>query len=74
MLFRSDPATLGRLLDLYRSYLGTQGRDVRLEREIQDGFDRSSVLLDRGLVAPQSSPSQQAVRREGAQCRLQSGQ
>jgi RNA polymerase sigma-70 factor (ECF subfamily) len=53
-----------RLADLLRRYLGTQGRDVRLEREIQDGFDRSSVLLDRGLVAPQSSPSQQAARRE----------
>jgi RNA polymerase sigma-70 factor (ECF subfamily) len=52
------------LADLLRRYLGTQGRDVRLEREIQDAFDRSSVLLDRGLVAQQSSPSQQAARRE----------
>ncbi len=54
------------LADLLRRYLGTQGRDVRLEREIEAGFDRSSVLLDRGLVAPVSSPSQQAVRREQA--------
>ena len=54
------------LADLLRRYLGTQGRDVRLEREIEDAFDRSSVLLDRGLVAPQSSPSQQAARREQA--------
>jgi RNA polymerase sigma-70 factor (ECF subfamily) len=53
-----------RLADLLRRYLGAQGRDVRLEREIEDAFDRSSVLLDRGLVAPQSSPSQQAARRE----------
>src|SRR5262249_19014665 len=53
-----------RMADLLRRYLGTQGRDVRLEREIEDAFDRSSVLLDRGLVAPQSSPSQQAARRE----------
>jgi RNA polymerase sigma-70 factor (ECF subfamily) len=53
-----------RLSDLLRRYLGTQGRDVRLEREIEEGFDHSSVLLDRGLVAPQSSPSQQAARRE----------
>src|SRR5947209_15179530 len=30
------------LADLLRRYLGTQGRDVRLEREIQDAFDRSS--------------------------------
>src|SRR5262250_2570374 len=35
-----------RLADLFRRYLGTQGRDIRLEREIQNGFDRSSVLLD----------------------------
>ncbi len=54
------------LADLFRRYLGTQGRDVRLEREIEDAFDRSSVLLDRGLVAAQSSPSQQAARREQA--------
>ncbi len=54
----------GNLADLLRRYLGAKGRDVRLEREIQDAFDRSSILLDRGLVAPQSSPSQQAVRRE----------
>jgi RNA polymerase sigma-70 factor, ECF subfamily len=55
-----------RLADLLRRYLGAQGRDVRLEREIEDAFDRSSVLLDRGLVAPQSSPSHQAARREQA--------
>src|SRR4051812_9169124 len=53
-----------KLADLLRRYLGTQGRDVRLERDIQDAFDRSSVLVDRALVAPQSSPSQQATRRE----------
>jgi RNA polymerase sigma-70 factor (ECF subfamily) len=55
-----------KLADLLRRYLGTQGRDVRLEREIEEAFDRSSVLLDRGLVAPESSPSQQAGRREQA--------
>jgi RNA polymerase sigma-70 factor (ECF subfamily) len=55
-----------KLADLLRRYLGTQGRDVRLEREIEAAFDRSSVLLDRGLVAPQPSPSQQAARREQA--------
>lgn len=55
-----------KLADLLRRYLGAQGRDVRLEREIEDALDRSSVMLDRGLVAKQSSPSQQAVRREQA--------
>jgi RNA polymerase sigma-70 factor (ECF subfamily) len=39
---------------------------VRLERELEGALDRSSVLLDRGLVAPESSPSQQAARREQA--------
>ncbi len=52
------------LADLLRHYLGTQGRDVRLEREIREAIDQSSVLLDRALAAPQSSPSQQAERRE----------
>jgi RNA polymerase sigma-70 factor, ECF subfamily len=55
-----------KLAGLLRHYLGTQGRDVRLEREIEDGLDRSSVLLDGGLAALQSSPSQQAARREQA--------
>jgi RNA polymerase sigma-70 factor (ECF subfamily) len=53
-----------KLAALYRRYLGTEGRDVRLERDLADAFDRSSALLERGLVAVQSSPSQQAARRE----------
>jgi RNA polymerase sigma-70 factor (ECF subfamily) len=53
-----------KLAEVFRHYLGTQGRDIRLERDIEAGFDHSSVLLDRGLVAQQSSPSQQAARRE----------
>jgi RNA polymerase sigma-70 factor (ECF subfamily) len=52
------------LADLLRRYFATQGRDVRLEREIQAALDQSSVLLDRALASPHSSPSQQAVRRE----------
>ena len=54
----------GNLADLLRRYLGTQGRDVHLEREIQNALDQSSVLLDRALISPHSSPSQQAERRE----------
>jgi RNA polymerase sigma-70 factor (ECF subfamily) len=54
------------LADLLRRYLGAQGRDIRLEREIEGAFDQSSVLLDRGLIAAQSSPSQQAAGREQA--------
>lgn len=54
------------LANLLRHYLGTRGRDVRLEREVEADLDRSSILLDQGLVAPQPSPSEQAVRRERA--------
>jgi len=54
------------LADLLRRYLGTQGRDVRLEQEIANAVDQSSAALDGALVAAQSSPSQQADRREQA--------
>ncbi len=56
----------GRLAKLVRHYLGTQRRDVRLERDLIAELDQSSQLLDRGLVAPSSSPSHQAARREQA--------
>ena len=49
-----------------RRYLGTQKRDIRLERTLRDNLDRSSLLLGCGLVDPGSSPSQQAMRREQA--------
>jgi RNA polymerase sigma-70 factor, ECF subfamily len=39
---------------------------VRLERALAVELDESSRALDRGLIAQQSSPSQQAVRREQA--------
>jgi RNA polymerase sigma-70 factor (ECF subfamily) len=54
------------LANLVRHYHGTQRRDIRLERQLSVELDQSSVALDRGLVAPQSSPSQQAARREQA--------
>ncbi len=52
------------LANLVRHYQGTQRRDVRLERQLAVELEQSSHALDRGLVAPQSSPSQQASRRE----------
>jgi RNA polymerase sigma-70 factor (ECF subfamily) len=52
------------LANLVRHYQGTQRRDVRLERQLAAELDQSSQALDRGLAAPQSSPSQQAMRRE----------
>jgi RNA polymerase sigma-70 factor (ECF subfamily) len=54
------------LANLVRHYHGTQRRDVRLERQLAVELDQSSHALDRGLFASQSSPSQQAVRREQA--------
>jgi RNA polymerase sigma-70 factor (ECF subfamily) len=55
-----------RLSNLLRRYYGTQGRDVRLERELADELDQSSLTLGSCLAADQSTPSQQATRREQA--------
>lgn len=52
------------LANLVRHYQGTQRRDVRLERQLALELDQSSQSLDRALVSPLSSPSQQASRRE----------
>jgi RNA polymerase sigma-70 factor (ECF subfamily) len=54
------------LANVVRHYCGTQGRDVRLERELAVQLDQSSRLLDQGLVAGSSSPSHEAARREQA--------
>jgi RNA polymerase sigma-70 factor (ECF subfamily) len=54
------------LADLVRRYLVAKRRDVRLERELTLDLDHSSQALGEGLVAGQSSPSQQAARREQA--------
>jgi RNA polymerase sigma-70 factor, ECF subfamily len=57
---------VGVLANQVRRYFGTKRRDVRLERELQDDLDRSSVYLGSHLIAAQSSPSAQASRREQA--------
>ena len=54
----------GQIALLLRRYLGTQGRDMNLERELALQIDQSSMILDRGLVADSSTPSQHASRRE----------
>jgi RNA polymerase sigma-70 factor (ECF subfamily) len=56
----------GCLAHLVRRYYGTQARDVRLERMLEDDLAQSSRVIDCGLVASQSTPSQQASRREQA--------
>ena len=52
--------------NLLRRYVGTQSRDPRLEVDLAAEFEHSSLVLDRGLLSPQSSPSQVASRREQA--------
>jgi RNA polymerase sigma-70 factor (ECF subfamily) len=51
---------------LIRRYYGSQRRDVRLERQILQQFDRSSGAMELGLQDSQSSPSQKAAREEQA--------
>lgn len=56
----------GQLTLLVRRYRGTKARDVMLEQELGAQLDQSSQVLDRGLAASISSPSQHASRREQA--------
>jgi RNA polymerase sigma-70 factor (ECF subfamily) len=56
----------GVVAKLVRRYYGTRRRDLRLERELRDSLDRSSEALGVRLATRQSSPSQQAARREQA--------
>lgn len=56
----------GLLANLVRRYFGTQRRDARLEMELANQVADSSRAMDRGLVAPNSTPSQGAMRREHA--------
>jgi RNA polymerase sigma-70 factor (ECF subfamily) len=52
------------LVDLIRRYVGAGRRDVRLERALVDEVEQSSRDWKLHLAAVQSSPSQQAARRE----------
>ncbi|MFO0880556.1 MAG: sigma-70 family RNA polymerase sigma factor [Gemmataceae bacterium] len=54
----------GTLAGQLRRYLGTQGRDVRLEQHLAEGLDQSSLALGGVLASPVSTPSQQVVREE----------
>lgn len=54
----------GTLAGQQRRYLGTQGRDVRLEQQLADGLDQSSMALGSVLASPVSTPSQQVARHE----------
>lgn len=52
--------------NLVRHFHGTRRRDPRLERALGAELDQTGQRLDGALVAAQSSPSQQAARRERA--------
>ena len=54
----------GTLANVVRRYLGTQARDLRLERDLAADLDQSSCALGKFLVDPHSSPSEQAQRSE----------
>ena len=54
------------LANLARRYQGTQRRDVRRERQWVEGLERSSKVLDRGLLGSRSTPSQLVSRHEQA--------
>jgi RNA polymerase sigma-70 factor, ECF subfamily len=56
----------GCLNMLARRYCGTQARDLRLEQTFEHDLDRSSRILDNGLIDRGSSPSHKASRREQA--------
>lgn len=56
----------GQLARVARQYLGAAARDVRLERQIEIDLKDSSRVLDLGLAANDSTPSQHASRRERA--------
>jgi RNA polymerase sigma-70 factor (ECF subfamily) len=54
----------GRICNLLRHYLGTQGRDLRREQGWDINLDQSSRAIDRGFFALQSTPSQHVSQRE----------
>jgi RNA polymerase sigma-70 factor (ECF subfamily) len=54
----------GHIALILRRFLGAKARDVRLECELQAQIDQSSLMMDAGLVANHSTPSQHASRRE----------
>jgi RNA polymerase sigma-70 factor (ECF subfamily) len=56
----------GNLAHLVRRYCKTRGRNVGLEQALVRELDSSSDVLENGLVADGSTPSEQAARREQA--------
>jgi len=56
----------GQIALTLRRYMGTKGRDVKLERELAVQVDQSSHMMNMDLAVSQSTPSQHASKRERA--------
>jgi RNA polymerase sigma-70 factor (ECF subfamily) len=54
----------GSLAQTIRRYYKTQRRDLRREQEMAAALDASSQGMIKNLVAPRSSPSDAAIKRE----------
>ncbi|WP_397571538.1 sigma-70 family RNA polymerase sigma factor [Schlesneria sp. T3-172] len=54
----------GTVANVVRRYVGTQARNLTLERELAVGLDQSTCALEQMLVDRHSSPSHQAMRGE----------
>lgn len=54
------------LADRVHRHYGRQRRNVHMERSLHEQLDQSSRALDHGLVAVQTTPSEQVARREQA--------
>jgi len=54
----------GQIAQMMRRYLGTKGRDLKLERELAADVDQSSQAMNSDLADSQSTPSQHVSRRE----------
>jgi RNA polymerase sigma-70 factor (ECF subfamily) len=52
------------MLNQVRRYYGTRRRDLRRERRMEVDRDASSRIGEQSLIAPYTSPTQQAVRHE----------
>jgi RNA polymerase sigma-70 factor (ECF subfamily) len=52
------------LIDRVHRSLRRQQRDARLERQLYDAIEQSSVCMERNLLATQKSPSEIAIRHE----------
>ena len=56
----------GQIALVLRRYLGTKGRDLKLERELASQLDESSQAMNSDLAASGSTPSQHVSKREQA--------